>query len=252
VSARLVGIGVGPGDPELLTLAGRRELRAAGKVFVPVLDLAEPGRAEAVVRAHLDDSDPIERIVFALSDPVDGPQQRRRQHWTAAAERVAEHLGAHGGTAAFATLGDPAVYSTFGYLAAGVRELLPDVRIATVPGITAMQAAASAAGLSLVEGAEPLTVLPVTRSVTTVSEALARQGTVVAYKGGRRLAELRAAIEAAGALDRAVYAEHLGTPDERVLPLSEVDKEYGENDGGAPYLSTVVVLPPRGGRGEQL
>jgi precorrin-2/cobalt-factor-2 C20-methyltransferase len=81
-----------------------------------------------------------------------------------------------------------------------------------------------------------------------LAEALRGNGTVVAYKGGRRLGELRALIEEAGALDRSVYAEHLGTPDQRVLPLSEVDAEAE----CAPYLSTVVVLPPRGGRGEQL
>ena len=250
MSARLVGIGVGPGDPELLTLAGLRELRTAGRVFVPVLDVAEQGRAEAVVRAHLDDPDVrIERLVFALADPVDGAQQRRHQHWDAAAHRVAGYLRGAGGSAAFATIGDPAVYSTFGYLAATVRNLLPAVEVATVPGITAMQAAASAAGITLVEGAEPLTLLPVTRDVTALRDALDRHGTVVAYKGGRRLGDLRDAVEQAGALDRAVYAEHLGTADARVLPLSEVD---GRGAGGVPYLSTVVVLPPRGERGEQL
>jgi precorrin-2/cobalt-factor-2 C20-methyltransferase len=243
--AELIGVGVGPGDPELLTLAGLRVLRSARRVFVPVLDQHELGRAEAVVRAHLIDTATVERLVFALADPVAGPQERRHRHWDAAATRVAEHIKAHG-DAVFATIGDPTIYSTFGYLAATVRELVPNVIITTVPGITAMQATASAAGITLVEGAEPLTVLPVARNVTAVAEALERHGTVVAYKGGRRLRELRAVVERAGALDRAVYAEHLGTADERVLPLSETDGT------GAPYLSTVVVLPSRGGRGEQL
>ncbi|HEY3752658.1 MAG TPA: precorrin-2 C(20)-methyltransferase [Pseudonocardiaceae bacterium] len=245
---RLVGVGVGPGDPELLTLAGLRELTTAGRIFVPVLTQDERGRAESVVRAHIVGDATVERLVFALSDPVTGPQQRRRRHWDAAAERVAAYLTECGGSAAFATIGDPNVYSTFGYLADTVRTLVPEVIIATIPGITAMQAAASAAGMTLVEGAEPLTVLPVTRNVTAVREALDRHGTVVAYKGGRRLRELRDVIERAGALDRAVYAEHLGTADQRVLPLSEVDKDTVD----APYLSTVVVLPSRGGRGDQL
>jgi precorrin-2/cobalt-factor-2 C20-methyltransferase len=67
---------------------------------------------------------------------------------------------------------------------------------------------------------------------------------VVAYKGGRHLAQLRERIAAAGALDRAWCAEHLGTPDERITPLDQTDT--------ATYLSTVVVLPPRNGRGAQL
>jgi precorrin-2/cobalt-factor-2 C20-methyltransferase len=245
---RLVGLGVGPGDPELLTLAGLRELTTAGRVFVPVMALDEQGRSEAVVRAHLTEPDaPVERLVFALSDDVRGSQQRRNQHWDTAAARVAEHLTEHGGSAVFATIGDPMIYSTFTYLAATVRRSLPEVEVVTVPGITAMQAAASAAGLHLVEGTESLTLVPVTREVTGLRAALRGGGTVVAYKGGRRLDELRAEIEAAGALDRSVYAEHLGTPRARVLPLSEVDRT-----AGAPYLSTVVILPPRGGRGEQL
>jgi precorrin-2/cobalt-factor-2 C20-methyltransferase len=243
VTRELVGIGVGPGDPDLLTIAAVRELSCAGRVFVPVMAPGIAGRAEAVVRAHLT-HDRLERLVFALNDDVTGPQRRRHQRWDAAAARVVQYLREHGGTAAFATLGDPCVYSTFGYLADTVRDLLPDVRIRTIPGITAMQAAASAAGLTLVEGIEPLTLLPLSRDLAAVDDALARGGTVVAYKGGRWLVQLRERIAAAGALDRAWCAEHLGTPDEQITPLAQTD--------AAAYLSTVVVLPPRNGRGAQL
>ncbi|MGB6161631.1 MAG: precorrin-2 C(20)-methyltransferase [Pseudonocardiaceae bacterium] len=242
-TVELVGIGVGPGDPDLLTVAAVRELSHAGRVFVPGMALDVAGRAEAVVRAHLT-HDRLERLVFALGDDVAGSQQRRHDCWDAAAARVVAYLREHGGNAAFATLGDPSVYSTFSYLSATVRELLPSVRIRTVPGITAMQAAASAAGLTLVEGCEPLTLLPLSRDLTIVDDALARGGTVVAYKGGRRLAALRDRVAAAGALERAWCAEHLGTPEERITPLAHTD--------AAAYLSTVVVLPPRDGRGAQL
>lgn len=239
----LIGIGVGPGDPDLLTIAAVRELSCAGRIFVPVMAPDLPGRAEAVVRAYLTHNR-LERLVFALNDDVTGSQRRRHDCWDAAAARVVAHLREHGGSAAFATLGDPSVYSTFGYLAKTVRELLPDIRIRTVPGITAMQAAASAAGLTLVEGSEPLTLLPLTRDLAALDAALAGGGAVVAYKGGRRLVQLRERIAAAGALDRAWCAEHLGTPDERITRLAHTDS--------AAYLSTVVVLPPRNGRGAQL
>ncbi|HEY2766515.1 MAG TPA: precorrin-2 C(20)-methyltransferase [Pseudonocardiaceae bacterium] len=243
VTPELVGIGVGPGHPDLLTVAAVREICCAGRVFVPVMAPDVPGRAEAVVRAHLT-HDRLERLVFALNDTVAGPQRRRHRLWDAAAARVVEYLRDCGGTAAFATLGDPSVYSTFGYLSETVRGLMPQVRIRTVPGITAMQAAASAAGVTLVEGAESLTLLPVTRDLAALDAALAAGGAVVAYKGGRRLAELRARIGAADALERAWCAEHLGTPDERITPLAGTDS--------ASYLSTVLVVPSRGGRGAQL
>jgi precorrin-2/cobalt-factor-2 C20-methyltransferase len=97
-----------------------------------------------------------------------------------------------------------------------------------------------------VEGSEQLTLLPLVRDTAAVAGALAAGSSVVTYKAGRRLGALRAVLEAAWALERAIYAEHLGTPDERVAPLAEVDLAV------APYLSTVLVPPRRGGRGEQL
>lgn len=243
MTAELVGIGVGPGDPELVTVAAVRAFETAGRVFVPVMAPDVAGRAEAVVRAHLTHNR-LERLVFALNDDVSASQRRRHECWDTAAARVVSHLRDHGGTAAFATLGDPSVYSTFGYLSDTVRALMPQIRIRTIPGITAMQAAAGAAGLTLVEGSESLTLLPLARDLGALGEALTRGGTVVGYKGSRRLAALREQVVAAGAVDRAWCAEHLGTPDQRITPLAET--------GTASYLSTVVILPPRGGRGAQL
>lgn len=261
--SELWGVGVGPGDPELVTVKALRVLDTVDVVFVPVMDPHDQGRAEAIIAAHRPDLT-VHRLLFALNDDVTGPQERRREHWDDAAATVAEHLRAHpdgGGSgvrsaysdtpgvrsaysAAFATIGDPAVYSTFSYLAQGVREALPDVVVRTVPGITAMQAAAAAAGVVLVEGTEPLTLLPLSRELDGLTEALSRPGTLVAYKGGRRLAQVREAL--GEHVSRAVLAEHLGTPDERVRPLAEV------TDDAVPYLSTIVITPPRGGAGDQL
>jgi precorrin-2/cobalt-factor-2 C20-methyltransferase len=237
---RLIGVGVGPGDPELVTVKAVRVLRNAGRVFVPVLDPGEAGRAEATVRVHAG-HDRIERLVFALSGPVDAG--RREQYWDAAGVRVAAWLAETGGTAVFATIGDPNVYSTFTYLARTVTALAPGVAVDTVPGITAMQALAAASATPLVEGGERLTLLPHTGSLDALREVLAADGTVVVYKGGRQLATLNNVIRQA---DRAaIYGGHLGLAGERIDALSNVD-------GAAPYLSTVLVPARRDARGGKL
>ncbi|WP_117209789.1 precorrin-2 C(20)-methyltransferase [Allorhizocola rhizosphaerae] len=238
---RLIGVGVGPGDPELLTLKALRALREAGRVFVPVLPGESPGRAEQTIRAHIDGSR-IERLPFALNERADAA--RRERYWDAAGSRVAQWIRDTDGTAAFATIGDPNVYSTFSYLADTVRSLVPSVQIDTVPGITAMQALSAAAGIPLVEGSEPLVLLPLAHGASALDGALGQGGTIVAYKGGRHLADVTARLKAAGALDRAVIGTHLGLPGEHIAPLSEVDD--------APYLSSILIPPLRGHRGGKI
>lgn len=238
---RLIGVGVGPGDPELVTLKAVRVLATAGRVFVPVLDRGDTGRAEATVRAHAA-HDRIERLVFALNERTD--RTRRERHWDAAGERVAAWLADTGGTAAFATIGDPNVYSTFGYLAQTVRGLLPEASVSTVPGITAMQALAAASGQPLVEGGEALTLLPLAGGIDPrLGQALAGDGTVVVYKGGRHLPEVATEIRAAGR--DGIYGEQLGLEGERVGPLSA-------RPDAAPYLATVIVPAARRERGGKL
>jgi precorrin-2/cobalt-factor-2 C20-methyltransferase len=222
---RLIGVGVGPGDPELVTLKAARVLASADRVFVPVLDPADTGRAEETVAAHTP-PERIERVVFALD------RGERARYWAAAGERVAAWLAGTGGTAAFATIGDPNVYSTFGYLARSVRAALPEVAVQTIPGITAMQALAAASGTVLAEGHEPLTLLPMPDGGDTLAAALGTGATVVVYKGGRHLPEIAAVV--AGFERDAVLGAHVGLPGERIQQLSDVD-------GPAPYLSTVLI-----------
>jgi precorrin-2/cobalt-factor-2 C20-methyltransferase len=227
---KLVGVGVGPGDPELVTLKAARILRACDRVFVPVLDDLEQGRAEATVLAHAG-HDRIERLVFSLETTA------RRRYWEAAGRRVSDWLRAHAGTAAFATIGDPNVYSTFSYLAAAVKADLPEVEVETVPGITAMQALAASAGVPLVEGSQRLVLLPLAGGVEGLAEVLAGPGTVVVYKGGRHLPEIAKALKEAGRLEGALLGCHLGLEEEKIVSVSDVDT--------SPYLSAVMIPAQR-------
>lgn len=234
---------MGPGDPDLVTVKAVAVLRAAAAVVVPVLDLAETGRAEATVRAHVPDA-PLHRLVFALDDRG-GRTERRAHAWDAAAAEVLRLLRSTGGTIAFATLGDPNVYSTFSYLAQSVLPQLPGLVVQTVPGITAMQDLAARSGVPLCEGTESLALLPLTADLTLLQDALARFDTVVGYKGGSRLPEVLQAVADAGRLPGAVVGASLGLPGELIVPA-------GRLTGPAPYLSTLLVPPVRAGRGGRL
>ncbi|MEZ0089399.1 precorrin-2 C(20)-methyltransferase [Streptacidiphilus sp. EB129] len=244
MTPRLVGVGMGPGDPELVTVKAVRVLREAAVVVVPVLDSGETGRAEATVLHHIGDSaTTVERVVFALNERED--RARREAAWDAAGERVAALLREHG-TVAFATIGDPNVYSTFTYLAQTAVTLVPGLQVETVPGITAMQDLAARSGTVLAEGTEPLTLVPVTAGSAVLRDALAGPGTVVAYKFGRQAAQVAAALRETGRDGDAVWGASLGLPDQQIQPAGH------PLDGPLPYLSTLIAPASRSTRGGKL
>jgi len=234
--AALVGLGMGPGDPGLVTGRTVAELRAADRVLAPSTDLASVGRAEIIVREVAPEV-AVERVPFVME--LSGGA--RSSALAAAAERVAAALDA-GERVAFVTLGDPNVYSTFSSLAEEVRARRPDVPIETVPGIMAFQDLAARSGTVLVDGDERLVLVPARAGSDPAVVAAAADDpltAVVVYKGGGRLPELAEVLARAGRLDRAVLGELLGLPGARVAKVAEVA------DRPATYLATVIVPPVR-------
>ncbi len=234
MAGALIGVGVGPGDPELLTTKALRALEAADRIFGPSMAVDAVGRAESIVR----EANPelrVERLVFAIRRD---DQARSEAHRTAAA-RIVESLDA-GERVAFITLGDPNVYSTFHHLARLVIEQRPEVRVDTVPGIMAFQDLAARAGMVVLDGTERLQLVSAVDGPQAVDDALADEdAAVIVYKGGRHLPAIAGRLEDEGRLDGAVFGELLGLPGERVGLV----KQYG--DAAAAYLATVIVPPRR-------
>ena len=235
----LVGVGVGPGDPELVTRKAVAAFDRADVILVPSTEASgdDAGRAEQVVLAACPEAaGKLRRVPFSMAQRT-GVGAKRRQSWEVSAQAAVDAFQAGAATVAFATVGDPSVYSTFSYLAAQVQAVVPDVDVSVVPGITAMQALAAASLTPLVEGRESLTLVPVTAGLAAVGAALEHADTVVAYKGGRQLADLLALVHDRG-LD-GVLGVNVGLPGQTITPLSEVEAT------SAPYFSTVLVAPRR-------
>jgi precorrin-2/cobalt-factor-2 C20-methyltransferase len=230
---RLVGVGVGPGEADLLTARAVSALRRADRVLAPATALDAVGRAEAVVRQALPGLD-VDRVPFAMSPS----RTARDRSVERAAACVVGHLEA-GREVAWVTLGDPLVYSTFAAVAAAVTRRRPETTVAAVPGIMAFQVLAARTNTVVVDERDRLTIRTALDGEDLATGLDDPDATVVVYKGGRRLPELAEAVSRAGRAERAVVGELLGLPGERIAPLAAAGSRP------ASYLATVIVPPRR-------
>jgi precorrin-2/cobalt-factor-2 C20-methyltransferase len=224
-TGQLYGLGVGPGDPELLTLKALRLLRAAPVVAYPAPDIGD-SFARGVVAEWLDRGQRELAIRFPMrpGPPPATVYDEAAGQLTAVLDR--------GEDIAFLCQGDPLFYGSF----AGIlRRLAPRYRITIVPGVSSLTACAAAAGLALAQRDDTLTVIPATLAEDELARRLAGSEAAAVIKLGRHFPKLRRVLAALGRLDRAVYIERASLPNQRVEPLAQVDP------ASVPYFATALI-----------
>ena len=225
----LVGVGVGPGDPGLVTDRARANLRAADRVLVITTDVRSVGRAEMVVRSVAPTAR-VQRVPFAIGGDADA----RHASLLDVADAVLAGVDA-GELVAVAVIGDPSQWTIFPELAQHVSAQRPSLRIAAEPGITSYQAAAAAAVTPLGQPGGALVVLD---DASGMDQRLAEtRDAVVLYKARTDAVTVKAAAERSNRHD-GIVAELSGLPGQRLVTLKDTD------DGPISYLAT-VVFPPR-------
>jgi precorrin-2/cobalt-factor-2 C20-methyltransferase len=235
VPGRLVGVGVGPGAADLVTVRALRALNRASHVVAPCTDVGAMGRAEAIVREAAP-AVVVERLVFAMTPEPEARSASIRD----TAARVASLLD-QGEEVAFITLGDPNLYSTFASITSQLASVRPDSLIETVPGVMAFQELAARSGTVLADDQQSFLVLPASEETASekggsIAAALQDESrAVVIYKGGRHVEAVARRLRDAGRLQGSVLGELLGLPGERIAPVADVA------DRPASYLSALIV-----------
>lgn len=225
----LYAVGIGPGDPELLTLKAARLIREARVLCVPKGRDAGESLALSIARGAVDLSGKeIMEVYFPMT------RGSQRENLKPAAEQIAGMLRA-GEDVVFITLGDPTLFSTFFHLMDAMHAVMPEAKSVIVPGISSIMASAARAGISLALSGQKVAVLP-TVYMDSIERTLLEFDTVVLMKVHRVLGELKDALSRIGLLDGAIFASNVGMPDEIVRPLAEIDPEKHKN-----YFSTVIV-----------
>ncbi|MDO9081758.1 MAG: precorrin-2 C(20)-methyltransferase [Humidesulfovibrio sp.] len=208
----LYGIGVGPGDPELITLKAVHRLQKVDVVFAAASTKNEASLAQSIAAPHLRPGVEVIRLNF----PMTRDQAVLAKAWRANADLVAGLLG-QGKSAAFLTLGDPLTYSTFGYLLLTLNGLLAEIPVVVIPGITSYQAAAAFTGRVLAESGESLAVVSGVASEEELTRILSVADSAVILKAYKNLPAIRRVLTRLGLADSAVFVTRLGHEGQEVI-----------------------------------
>jgi precorrin-2/cobalt-factor-2 C20-methyltransferase len=238
---RLIGVSLGPGDPELITRRGWAVLQSGARWLYPVKKAEESSYALSIVeRGGLAVPADAEQLVFPMTrDPA-----ILAKAWLRAAERTVELLG-EGRDLVFLVEGDASTFATFGHLARVVRELAPAVEVETIAGVSSFAAAAATTGTTLAEEDETFAIVPAAYGVEVIDHLLDEFDTLALLKVKPLIDEVIELLERRELLASSVFIEKVGAPDERIV--RDVASLKGEK---VNYLSLLLVQNPKRLRGE--
>lgn len=230
----LFGVGVGPGAADLLTLRAVRVLATVDTILAAASTRNESSLALTIAKEHVRPGIPLVRLDF----PMIRDNAVRRSAWKKAAETTLSIL-ASGKSAAFLTIGDPLLYSTFGYLMRTVEDLAPDCPIEIVSGITSFQAAAARSKTVLCEDEETLHIIPGIKREEDLVAALEKADTAVIVKTYRNMDAIRKALVRSGRSEQCIVASLVERSGERLA------KGLTHVEGIPPYMSLIVSPHPK-------
>ncbi|MBA4461329.1 MAG: precorrin-2 C(20)-methyltransferase [Nitrosopumilaceae archaeon] len=234
----LIGIGVGPGDPDLLTVKAVNAIHNADVIMCPASKEDRPSIALSVVSSLIDKSKNQE--IIKLIFPMTKDKKVLESTWEKNAKIMAEKV-LSGKNVVYLTVGDPYLYSTWMYMHKEIQQNHPDLKISAIPGIVSIFTFASKVGVSIAEGADKVSIIPSCYDLSTVKEIAKNSETMIFLKDGRYFDQVIDLLRDAGFPENSLFAigQDLGTENEiiRKLTLGEV------NDGTltTKYFSILVV-----------
>src|SRR5262249_43162070 len=226
MSGTFYGVGVGPGDPELLTLKAWRLISQ-----VPVIAYPAANGNDSLARSIAAPFIPEDVTELAIAVPMRREREPAQQAYDAAAQVIADHLD-QGRDVVFLCEGDPLFYGSFAYLLTRLAQNYPTE---VVPGIVSITACAAAVGRPLAARNDILKVLPGTLDAQRLKDEIASSDAIAIMKVGQHFEKIRGVLNELGLTGRATVIEKATRDDERITPLADVP------EGERPYFSTILI-----------
>lgn len=228
---KFYGIGVGPGDKELLTLKAQRVLSDVPVVAVPYSKAEKDSVALQIAEDFLIPEHQVVKLLMPMTHDV----EKLKEAWQQAALNIKPFL-LEGKDVAFLTLGDASLYSTYTYLLDSLKEELPEVEVETIPGITSFSASAALVNTPLAEGKEPLAVIPALENPENLREILKIYPNVALMKVAPQIDGIVDILEEHGLADQATFLSKVGHEDQQII--KGVSSLKGTKPG---YLSLMLI-----------